>query len=255
MSQPILVAYSPDSSDSSAKDFAGEIARVAGAPLAEFHFPEPDGPADAIESAIAEQQPALAVLAAPERTAERVIHGAACPVAVVPEGRGQAAVETVGAAFAPTPEGHEALRAAAALAGAFGARLRVVEALDPKHAGHNEGMLAGRHHDHTAADDAAVRQTMESEDTLKRAIAELPAGIEVETDELFQEPAHALVAASGSLDLLVMGSRGRGPIKSIVLGSVSRHVVGAATCPVLVLPRGTEGAVEALVSTAGAEPG
>jgi nucleotide-binding universal stress UspA family protein len=112
--------------------------------------------------------------------------------------------------------------------------------------------MAGQLHDHDAAEDVATRHTMEAEATLQSAIAEFGAEVEVETDVLFQDPGHALVAASANLDLLVMGSRGRGPIKSVVFGSVSRHVTASASCPVLVLPRGTEGTVEALVSAAGA---
>jgi nucleotide-binding universal stress UspA family protein len=243
MSRPILVGSAPESDDRGTVRFAEEVARVTGAPVVEHDTHE-------IASAIGEQRPALVVLDASGRSAERVIHGASCPVAVVPRGHEPSGVRTVGAAFAPTPEGREALRAAAALARAFGARLRVVTALDPKHAEESEGLLAGRHHDHNVADDIATRHTMEAEDTLQGAVAELAADVDVETDELFQEPAHALVAASANLDLLVMGSRGRGPIKAIVLGSVSRRVTAEAECPVLVLPRGTEGAVEALLATA-----
>jgi nucleotide-binding universal stress UspA family protein len=240
MSRSILV--SPD--DRSAVGFSEELARVTGAPVAELDDTSADGVAAAIEA----QEPALVVLGSGGGTAVHVIHGASCPVGVVPPGRERSSVQMVGAAFAPTPEGREALRAAATLARAFGARLRVVVALDPKHAEEAEGRLARVHHEHNVADDIALRQTMETESEMQSAIAEFAGGLEVETDELYQEPAHALIAASENLDLLVMGSRARGPIKSVVLGSVSRHVAGSANCPVLVLPRGTEGAIEALVS-------
>jgi nucleotide-binding universal stress UspA family protein len=242
MSQPIIVGHSPG--DRSATAFAEELARVTGAPLSELDDSSPA----ALEHAIEAQQPALVVLGSGGGEATRVIHGAPCPVGVVPPGRARQAVRVVGAAFTPTPEGREALRAAAALARAFGARLRVVVALDPKHAEEAEGRLARVHHDHNAADDIALRHTMETEQEMQSAIADFAGGVEVETDELYQEPAHALIAASENLDLLVMGSRRRGPLKSVVLGSVSRHVAGSANCPVLVLPRGTEGAIEALVS-------
>ncbi|WP_372518091.1 universal stress protein, partial [Solirubrobacter ginsenosidimutans] len=33
------------------------------------------------------------------------------------------------------------------------------------------------------------------------------------------------------------GSRGYGPLRSVLLGGVSRRLVDAAQCPVLVLPR------------------
>jgi nucleotide-binding universal stress UspA family protein len=44
----------------------------------------------------------------------------------------------------------------------------------------------------------------------------------------------ALVEASHRAHLVVIGSRGRGPVASMVLGSVSRHVAAHAACPVVV---------------------
>jgi nucleotide-binding universal stress UspA family protein len=50
----------------------------------------------------------------------------------------------------------------------------------------------------------------------------------------------ALAEASKELDLLVMGSRGRGWLARTVLGSVSAHVCSHAACPVVVVPRAAE---------------
>ena len=49
------------------------------------------------------------------------------------------------------------------------------------------------------------------------------------------DPVTALVTESERLDLLVMGSRGRGPARGVLLGSVSTEVVRAAACPVVVV--------------------
>lgn len=46
----------------------------------------------------------------------------------------------------------------------------------------------------------------------------------------------ALVDASRGADLLVLGSHGHGAFHAAVLGSVSRHCVGHADCPVVILP-------------------
>jgi len=47
-----------------------------------------------------------------------------------------------------------------------------------------------------------------------------------------------LAAFSAELDLLVVGSRGYGPLRRLVLGSTSGYLAGRARCSLLVLPRG-----------------
>jgi nucleotide-binding universal stress UspA family protein len=48
------------------------------------------------------------------------------------------------------------------------------------------------------------------------------------------------VAEEGGYDLIVAGSRERGPVGELFLGSVSKAVVHAATCPVLVAGKDTK---------------
>ncbi|MBU6423586.1 MAG: universal stress protein [Chloroflexota bacterium] len=61
-------------------------------------------------------------------------------------------------------------------------------------------------------------------------------GREIATTLLFGRPASTIVdeAARTETDLIVVGSRGRGPIATTLLGSVSAEVVDHAPCPVLV---------------------
>jgi nucleotide-binding universal stress UspA family protein len=64
------------------------------------------------------------------------------------------------------------------------------------------------------------------------------------------DPADVLVDLSQRIDLLVCGSRGYGPLRGVLLGSVTRRVIAEAHCPVIVLPRGVKAALEALLETA-----
>ena len=49
--------------------------------------------------------------------------------------------------------------------------------------------------------------------------------------------AEILAEASEQLDLLLLGSRGYGPLHSVLVGGVAGRVVREAACPVIVLPR------------------
>ncbi len=48
----------------------------------------------------------------------------------------------------------------------------------------------------------------------------------------------ALVQASRTADLLVLATHARGPVRQMILGSVSHAVVRRAVCPVVVIPPG-----------------
>ena len=63
-------------------------------------------------------------------------------------------------------------------------------------------------------------------------------GIECNTVEEIGEPAQRLIEASERLDadLLVVGRRGAGFLRRMVVGSVASHVVNEAPCPVLIVP-------------------
>jgi nucleotide-binding universal stress UspA family protein len=72
------------------------------------------------------------------------------------------------------------------------------------------------------------------------ALADAP-GIDVTAHLVREDPRSALVEASEHAHQVVLGSRGRGMVRSALLGSVSVHVARHARCPVVVC-RPTRGA-------------
>jgi nucleotide-binding universal stress UspA family protein len=61
-------------------------------------------------------------------------------------------------------------------------------------------------------------------------------GVPVEKRVVRRQPGEALVRASGDADLLVIGSRGHGPVRRLVLSSVGQYCTTHASCPVVVTP-------------------
>ena len=72
---------------------------------------------------------------------------------------------------------------------------------------------------------------------LDRAMQMVPSGIKKEAFSEAGSPAVAILdfAEHSGTDLIVMGSRGLGVVKGVLLGSVSQYIVEQAKCPVLVV--------------------
>jgi nucleotide-binding universal stress UspA family protein len=169
----------------------------------------------------------------PGAVTDRLLDGAPCPVAVAPAGFSTDdadAPRLIGAAFIDTPDGRAALEAACDLAAAARALVRVLtvaEPFDPLLAGVLEGV---------AGSDARRARDAAAESVLRRGIDRVPARRSAGGSVLSGNAADALAAASQDLDLLVCGSRGYGPIRTLVLGGTSHALVRKASCPVLVVP-------------------
>ena len=77
----------------------------------------------------------------------------------------------------------------------------------------------------------------ETETTLREAAERVPDRVSVST-VLSREPVRlALIhqITTGRHDLVVMGSRGRGALRSVLLGSVSHYVLNHSSVPVLIV--------------------
>ena len=59
----------------------------------------------------------------------------------------------------------------------------------------------------------------------------------VEPHAVYGQPAEELALYSASLDLLVVGARGYGPLGRLIHGSTSQQLAHTARCPLLVLTR------------------
>jgi nucleotide-binding universal stress UspA family protein len=94
--------------------------------------------------------------------------------------------------------------------------------------------------------DAVSDLTGELRAALQDARARLSGGgIEVEEAVLEGRPGSVLadVAEEWTADLVVVGSRGHGALRTMLLGSVSAEVVDHVSCPVLVVRRRTLGSI------------
>lgn len=78
-----------------------------------------------------------------------------------------------------------------------------------------------------------ARQFLDAE---LEAVGEALDGVEVERTVVCDLGAPALIDAAKRADLLVVGSRGRGGFRGLLLGSVSSQVVHHAQCAVAIIP-------------------
>jgi nucleotide-binding universal stress UspA family protein len=124
----------------------------------------------------------------------------------------------------------DALRLAAAEAALHGAKLRVVCSWHLPESLYMGGWAPGI--DVTSGFEEAAR------DIAAEALvdlARLQPGLDTESDVVRGHAAAALVEESRDSDLLVVGSRGLGGFRSLLLGSVSDQVAHHASCPVMIV--------------------
>jgi nucleotide-binding universal stress UspA family protein len=170
----------------------------------------------------------------PGSTGDRLLQEAPCAVAIAPAGyagRSAAAPEVVAAAVDGSVESHDAARTAADIATKAHAQLRLITAVRPP-LDHHAPPIAG----------ATYRDTLEerqqrAEEMLAGLRESLPTPLPVENLVMAGDPVVQLARAADRVDLLVLGSRGYGPIGRALAGSVSGAVVRRVDCPVVIVPR------------------
>ncbi|MEE2041434.1 universal stress protein [Nocardiopsis sp. CT-R113] len=75
---------------------------------------------------------------------------------------------------------------------------------------------------------------------LAEVVGERTAHLDISAVRVRAAPVKALLEASADADLLVVGSRGRGGVRGLVMGSVSQGVIHRSGVPVAVLPPHSE---------------
>jgi nucleotide-binding universal stress UspA family protein len=158
-------------------------------------------------------------------------------VGVAPRGYRENAgdgIRTVTTGVDGSAEAGHALRAAIGLAASTGAKLKLISAAVPPPVARGRSGDGGWH----ALLEAVEQETREQ---LVEARATVPDDVDVEATMISGDPVDALGSASSEPGtLMVLGSRGYGPLRRVLLGSVATSLVGSAPCPMIVTPRGIQ---------------
>jgi nucleotide-binding universal stress UspA family protein len=159
-----------------------------------------------------------------------LLNGAPTDVAVAPRGYANEEHESlrnIAVGYDGGAEAKVALQRAEALAKPAGATLRLLTVVTPPVA--TPVMVAGAYSPEYPPDPERV---------IDEGLRSVESALAAEPVRLDGDPASELTReCAEGVDLLVVGSRGYGPLARVLLGSVSRKVVQDAPCPVLVVRR------------------
>ena len=164
-----------------------------------------------------------------------LLHGSPCAVGIAPHGyreRGQDGIGAVAVGFDGSAESGLALVAAGELASDIGREAQARHGRRAARPAIGKGGDAGR------------QELMEAIEEQARAPAhrgprQRSGGHRGRSHARQRRPGESLSsAAQAPGTLLVLGSRAYGPLRGVLLGSVSRQLVRTAPCPLIVTPRG-----------------
>jgi nucleotide-binding universal stress UspA family protein len=153
------------------------------------------------------------------------LNGAPCAVAVASAGyaEGPAELAEIGVGYNDSPESRAALALARKLARPSGASVRVLEVVSLPTIAY-AGLIP------PALGENIEMMVTEANDRLK-------ALTDVQAHAVYGLTGEELAEFGDQVDILVVGSRGYGPLKRLVLGSTSEYLERHARCSLLVLPR------------------
>jgi nucleotide-binding universal stress UspA family protein len=158
-----------------------------------------------------------------------LLSGAPCDVVVAPKHYAverHDALRTIAVGYDGTPESELALRRAEELARPDNAMLKVLTVVAPP------VVISGM------TGYTPVPPPPEPDGILNKALESVDPKLGAQGQRLDGAPASALAkACENGVDLLVLGSRGYGPLSRVLVGSVSRKAAHESPCPVWVVPR------------------
>ncbi len=153
------------------------------------------------------------------------LNGASCAVAIAPAGYAELErdLSVIGLAYNGSRESIAALATARVLAATSGAALQACEVVALPSYAYSSAYALG---------------WAENIDTVVAEAQERLDGLEgVEGRAVYGLAGEELAAFGRDVDLLVVGSRGYGPVRRLIHGSTSNYLLGHARCALLVLTR------------------
>jgi nucleotide-binding universal stress UspA family protein len=168
-------------------------------------------------------------------TADGLLRCSPVPVAVAPRGFAERPARwmmRLAVAYDGSAESTRALETGIELAGRMHGSVSILHVVEPLPVGFS-GVAAV-----LAVADDNLDEAERGRRLLDHGIGGVPAGVPVEGRLLDGSRSDEIHEAAREFDLLLLGSRGHGPLLRTALGSVSAPIVREAPCPILVLPRG-----------------
>jgi nucleotide-binding universal stress UspA family protein len=169
----------------------------------------------------------------------RALNGAPCAIAIAPSGYAATAgrLSVLGVGLDDSAESQQALAVARELAAPTGSIIKVMAVVS----------LLSVPDGYPTADNwpDVAKQLMDEE---FRRLRELE---DVEGEVSYGEPGEELASFGEGLDLLIVGSRSYGPVGRLFNGSTSNYLARRSPCPLLVLPRAANRALQERASQRG----